>query len=91
MAEYYSGDLTDAQNPETSKMTDPISDFLTHLRNARKARLEECHSPHSTLKFGLAAILKAESVDQVALIGSPNQVEAVMANMAKRPPVFSDI
>ena len=38
-----------------------------------------------------AAILKAESVEQVALIGSPNQVEAVMANMAKRPPVFSDI
>ena len=41
-------------------MTDPISDFLTHLRNASKARMEECHSPHSTIKFGIAAILKAE-------------------------------
>jgi small subunit ribosomal protein S8 len=41
-------------------MTDPISDFLTRLRNASKARLDECHIPHSTLKEGLAAILKNE-------------------------------
>ncbi len=41
-------------------MTDPISDFLTRLRNASKARLEECVMPHSQLKEGLAAILKAE-------------------------------
>jgi small subunit ribosomal protein S8 len=41
-------------------MTDPISDFLTRLRNASKARLDECAAPHSTLKEGLAAILKAE-------------------------------
>jgi len=41
-------------------MTDPISDFLTRLRNASKARLEVCHSPHSNLKEGIAAILKTE-------------------------------
>ncbi|MDE3083795.1 MAG: 30S ribosomal protein S8 [Verrucomicrobiota bacterium] len=41
-------------------MTDPIADFLTRLRNASKARLEECIIPHSKLKEGLAAILKAE-------------------------------
>ena len=41
-------------------MTDPISDFLTRLRNASKARLEECPSPHSQLKEGIAAILKTE-------------------------------
>ena len=41
-------------------MTDPISDFLTRLRNASKARMEACHSPHSNLKLGIAAILKAE-------------------------------
>ncbi len=41
-------------------MTDPISDFLTRLRNASKAGLAECASPHSTLKESLAAILKAE-------------------------------
>jgi small subunit ribosomal protein S8 len=41
-------------------MTDPISDFLTRLRNASRARLDECVTPHSKLKAGLAAILKTE-------------------------------
>lgn len=36
------------------------------------------------------AILLAESREQSALIGSPNQVEAVMANMQKRAPAFTD-
>ena len=31
-----------------------------------------------------------ETVEQIALIGSPNQVEAVMANMQKRAPAFTD-
>jgi enoyl-CoA hydratase/carnithine racemase len=34
--------------------------------------------------------LTQETVEQIALIGSPNQVEAVMANMQKREPVFTD-
>ena len=41
-------------------MTDPISDFLTRLRNASKAKLDECVIPHSNLKESVAAILKAE-------------------------------
>lgn len=41
-------------------MTDPVSDFLTRLRNASKAGKDECVSPHSTLKESLATILKAE-------------------------------
>lgn len=41
-------------------MTDPISDFLTRLRNASKAGLAECVSPHSQLREAIAAILKAE-------------------------------
>ena len=46
--------------------------------------------------FNLAAeadaqtIFKAETDEQVALIGSPNQIEAVMANMQKRAPNFAD-
>ena len=36
------------------------------------------------------AILKAESVEQAALIGSPNQVEAVMSNMQKRAAAYAD-
>ena len=41
-------------------MTDPISDFLTRLRNASKARLDECVAPHSVLKESVAGILKSE-------------------------------
>jgi small subunit ribosomal protein S8 len=41
-------------------MTDPISDFLTRLRNASRARLDECVAPHSRLKESIAAILKSE-------------------------------
>lgn len=41
-------------------MTDPISDFLTRLRNASKAGLAECVSPHSKLRASIAAILKTE-------------------------------
>ena len=36
-----------------------------------------------------ASLLRAESVEQQALIGSPNQREAVAAALAKRAPVFS--
>ena len=41
-------------------MTDPISDFLTRLRNGSKARLDECAMPHSKLKESVASILKNE-------------------------------
>ncbi len=41
-------------------MTDPISDFLTRLRNASKAGLAQCVAPHSKMKESLAGILKAE-------------------------------
>jgi enoyl-CoA hydratase/carnithine racemase len=35
--------------------------------------------------------LLQETVEQVALIGSPNQVEAVMSNMQKREAVYADV
>ena len=41
-------------------MIDPVSDFLTRVRNASRARLAECPVPHSRLKVGLAQILKDE-------------------------------
>jgi small subunit ribosomal protein S8 len=41
-------------------MTDPISDFLTRIRNAAKARLDQCVIPHSKLKESIAVILKNE-------------------------------
>jgi small subunit ribosomal protein S8 len=41
-------------------MIDPISDFLTRIRNAAQAKLAESAMPHSRMKAGLAQILKAE-------------------------------
>jgi enoyl-CoA hydratase/carnithine racemase len=41
-----------------------------------------------TLDNSAAALLLAESVEQAALMGTPNQVEAVRANLEKRAPVF---
>lgn len=41
-------------------MTDPIADFLTHLRNASKANREECFAPYSKIKEAIAVILKTE-------------------------------
>lgn len=44
----------------------------------------------ANLEGDAAAILAAESREQVALLRTPNQIEAVMANMQKRPPRFTD-
>jgi small subunit ribosomal protein S8 len=41
-------------------MSDPLSDFLTSLRNASQARLPECAAPHSKIKVSIARILKEE-------------------------------
>ncbi len=41
-------------------MTDPVSDFLTRLRNSARAGQAQCVSPHSKLKESLALILKNE-------------------------------
>lgn len=38
----------------------------------------------------VAAVLRAESAEQIALLRSPNQIEAVRANMEKRAAVFAD-
>ena len=40
--------------------TDPISDFLTRIRNASRAGKPETVAPHSKLKAGIARILKDE-------------------------------
>jgi len=44
----------------------------------------------ANLEAGAAAILLAESAEQARLLRSPNQIEAMMANMQKRMPDFAD-
>jgi small subunit ribosomal protein S8 len=41
-------------------VTDPISDFLTRIRNASKAKKIRVDIPSSTMKKGLAEILKRQ-------------------------------
>ena len=43
---------------------------------------------NASLSHSAAELLIAESVEQQALIGSPNQVEAVLANIERRAPRF---
>ena len=45
---------------------------------------------NAAVDIGPAAGFLQETAEQVALIGTPNQVEAVMANMQRRDPVFAD-
>ena len=40
--------------------TDPISDFLTRLRNAQRARHESLEVPSSRIKLALAHVLRVE-------------------------------
>jgi small subunit ribosomal protein S8 len=46
--------------------TDPISDFLTRIRNAQSAHLETIEMPGSRIKFTIAKILEREGYIQSA-------------------------
>jgi len=43
-----------------SNLSDPISDFLTRLKNASRARNEEFTAPYSKMKAEIARILQEE-------------------------------
>lgn len=45
---------------------------------------------NQALEHDATILLHAESTEQRTLVGTPNQMEAVMANLEKRPPVFRD-
>lgn len=69
-----------------------------HAEAMALARAIAGRNPHAiraakrlaNLEGDAAATLAAESAEQAALLRTPNQIEAVMANMQKRPPVFID-
>lgn len=69
-----------------------------HAEAMALARTMAGRNPHAiraakrlaNLEADTAGILLAESREQAALLRTPNQIEAVMANMQKRPPVFGD-
>ncbi|UCH29544.1 MAG: crotonase/enoyl-CoA hydratase family protein [Myxococcales bacterium] len=78
----------------TQVSDDPLADALT------TAKLIATKSPHAiragktllndSVTMSRADALKLETALQVSLLGSPNQMEAVQANMMKRDPNFKD-
>ena len=78
----------------TRVCADPLADALA-LANEIAGRSPDAIRAGKRLmnlaSVGTAAeVLLAESVEQQALMGSPNQAEAVRANVEKRPPQFRD-
>lgn len=61
-----------------------IADANPHAIRAAKRMLNDALGQTS------GEVLLAESREQKALLGSPNQMEAVAAGMMRRPPVFAD-
>lgn len=69
-----------------------------HAEAMALARAIAGRNPHAiraakrlaNLEGDAAAVLAAESAEQAALLRTPNQIEAVMANMQNRPPDFAD-
>ena len=56
------------------RVTDPISDFLTRIRNAVKARKVVVEIPSSKMKLGLADILKKNNfIDDYSVIEDHKQ------------------
>jgi enoyl-CoA hydratase/carnithine racemase len=90
----FSGEEAQKLGIATHVTTDPRGDAL------KLAAEIAAKSPHAVRAgkrlFNLAAdadqkkILLEETREQVALIGSPNQVEAVMSNMQKRAAAYAD-
>lgn len=78
----------------TQLATDPLAEAL-HMAHEIAAKSPDAIRAgkrllNASMAHSAAELLLAESVEQQALIGSPNQTEAVMANLARRAPQFTD-
>jgi len=76
-----------------SALTDPISDFLTRLRNSSQARKSEFSVPYSKMKSEIARILKEEGyITDFSLDNSgkhPNLI--VKTKFVNKAPAFAGI
>jgi enoyl-CoA hydratase/carnithine racemase len=80
----------------TRVCADPLSEALTLAREIAGKNPHAVRASKRLLEIAAAdatqpEIFREETREQVALIGSKNQVEAVMANMQKRDPAFADV
>ena len=81
----------------TRVCADPLAEALAMAQamaqrspSALRANKRLMNLAGRTLDESAAALLMAESVEQVALMGAAHQLEAVRANLEKRAPVFAD-
>lgn len=78
----------------TRTADDPLAEALTLARRIASQSPDAVRAAKRLANLAQdgdeAAVLLAESREQAALIGRPNQIEAVMANLQKRPPTFGD-
>lgn len=90
----FSGEEAGQLGFATRVVADPRAEALAVAREIagkspdaiRAAKRIYNDAPYQSVEQGLVA----ESIEQGRLIGSPNQVEAVMANLQKRDPNFAD-
>ncbi len=75
-----------ADDPHAAAMT-LAREIATRNPHAVRGAKRLCNLAHDS---DPVAMLEAETVEQLKVIRQPNQVEAVMANMEKRAPVFRD-
>ena len=63
-------------------MTDPVADFLTHIRNATMRKHATVESPASKLKIELAKVLKQEGfIEDWLSFNSENGRPRIMVNL----------
>jgi enoyl-CoA hydratase/carnithine racemase len=90
----FSGEEAVAMGLATRVCADPRADALALAREIASKNPDAIRGGKRLLNLAAEAdqhaILLAESKEQGALIGSANQVEAVMANLQKREPQFAD-
>jgi enoyl-CoA hydratase/carnithine racemase len=95
----YTGRIFSAQEAMSYGLATRICDDprAAALEAAREIAGKNPHAIRATkrllnnLSFDPGPALLAESVEQQKLIGSPNQIEAVRANLEKRVPRFTDV
>jgi enoyl-CoA hydratase/carnithine racemase len=76
----------------TRVCADPYAEALAFARDVASKNPDAIRADKRLMNLAddgdQRAILLAESVEQSALIGSPNQIEAVLSSMQKRAPNF---
>ena len=75
-------------------MTDPISDLLTRIRNANRARHDRVEAPWSRLKERVARVMEAEGfLSDVKAVGEgkDKRIEVRLRYDKQRRPVITDL